>query len=112
MTRKQVMDAIAATEPEGPPHRFVGLVLQRVFPGVFICGWDSLDAIECYLKNDKGWRVQQKPVWSAFWRSDDDCGFVSRVAVNDPPTFLSTDSQGRDRRLPVAGKTFYALKGG
>lgn len=104
MTRKQVMDAVAATEPGGTPLEFVTAVFKNLYPDTTLA-WSDLA--------QRGWGVASRPLWSALWSGgNSECGFVSRVVVNDPTTFLSTDSQGRDRRIPVVGKTFYALPGG
>lgn len=126
VTRKTVLDAVNATPPQGTPVEFSLQVLRGLFPDLWMtpereakhCDLGMLDHQAPVLALEvmaKGWAVQDRPQWGAFWIGDSladesasaQCGFVQRVIVNNPDEFLSADSQGYNRRLPAAGKRFF-----
>lgn len=91
VTRRDIIEAVKATEPFGTSFDYTKAVLAK------------LD-----LKLPLNWVQVTDPVWGArWWDAEGEWGFVSKIIVNDPLTFLSTDNQGRDRRLPVVGKKFF-----
>ena len=93
MTRADVAAAVSETEPHGTPREYVRAVLEKLGPQAV-------------------WRHVSYPVWGALWVEGEECGFVSRTIVNGQGDFLSTDSQGRDRRLSAQGKTFTSVAAG